>query len=183
MIDDKGHLIRVLPPRAGGGKLDPELKSSVAIIKELRDAFDHVMRYVGDYFAESPQGLDYQEKQLDKVTGHVFRASYDALDTLSIALKLRLSKALKGKSHDAITTVFPAYYSEHIAKLAQIDERIIESRRRKDVGGHSPDHLEDYLKFLSNLQAICTEAESRVAEMVRYDLDQSKKSKLPLFLP
>jgi hypothetical protein len=158
-------------------EIDPELKSSVAIIKELRDAFDHLMRYVADYFAVAPQGAPYQEAQLDKVVGHVFRASYDVLDSLSIALKLRLRSALMGKSHAAITTVFPAYYNQHIVKLSEIDERIVESRRRKDVGGHSPDHLEDYMEFLVGLKSICMEAESRVSEMVRYDLAQSKKSK------
>ena len=86
-------------------EIDPELKSSVAIIKELRDAFDHIMRYVGDYFAETPVGAVYQNAQLDKVVGHVFRASYDALDSLSIALKLRLNNALADKSHAASTAL------------------------------------------------------------------------------
>ena len=134
------------------------------------------MRYVGDYFAESPKGTAYQEGQLEKVIGHVFRASYDAMDCLSIALKLRLKKALNRKSHEAIVTVFPAYFSTHIVKLNEIDERVTQSRQLKDVGGYSQEHLENYLRFLTELQAICAEAESRVEEMVRFDGRQKGKS-------
>lgn len=163
-------------------ELDPELKSCVPIIKELRDAFDHTMRYVGDYFSASPKGTIYQEAQLDKVIGHVFRASYDALDCLSIALKMRLNNAMDGKSHDAISTVFPSYFQTHVVKLQEIDLKIIESRQLKDVGGYSPAHLEKYLAFLENLQAICVEAESRVPEMVRFDKAKNKRGNFTTFL-
>jgi hypothetical protein len=183
--------VNVLPPKLGdiaklyaqtkrliltAEELDPELRSCIPIIKELRDAFDHLMRYVSDYFTENPKGPEYQDAQLDKALGHVFRASYDAMDSLAILLKLRLHKAMTTHSHEAITVVFPEYFNTHIVKLREIDNKVIESRRFKDVGGYTPEHLDEYLNFLDQLQKICIEAESRVTEMVRFDKAQKNKS-------
>jgi len=158
-------------------ELDPELRSCVPIIKELRDSFDHLMRYIGDSFAQTPQGDSYKKQQLDKAIGHVYRAAYDALDSLSICLKTRIHKALDERSTETISVVFPLYYKTHITKLSEIDGRIEESRKHKDIGKkYNADDLNNYMGFLVELENICKEAESRIPDMVAFD--QKKAAEL-----
>lgn len=67
-------------------EVDPDSRSNLQVIKELRDSHDHVMRVVALRLSQvqpenptiSPE--DYCRKNLEKAVGHVYRAAFDALD-------------------------------------------------------------------------------------------------------
>lgn len=155
-------------------QLDPELCSNVAIIKEQRDALDHLMRVFGDIFAASPRGEKYRRENMNKVVGHLCRAGYDALDSLSIALKLRISKALADRSNDSIVSAFPDYYEKYAKQVHDIDRRVEESRGKKDIAAFSISNLHAYMEFLEQLELIAKEAEQRVPAMIEYDRRHGK---------
>jgi hypothetical protein len=155
-------------------QLDPSLSSNVAIIKEQRDALDHLMRVLGDFFSESPQGEKYRDHNMSKVVGHLCRAGYDALDSLSIALKLRIAKAVKDRSNESIQAVFPDYYSQHYTTIQEIDDRVQESRGKKEFAIFNIETLNAYMGFMERLEIAVKAAEKQIPAMVEYDLKNSK---------
>ena len=72
---------------------DPKVSSSIAIIREQRDALDHLMRVISDGYAQQPRGVAYCQENTEKAIGHFYRAAYDALDSLAISLNSRLRQS------------------------------------------------------------------------------------------
>lgn len=65
-------------------EVDPDSRSNLQVIKELRDAFDHLMRViVARVGTQAPDGAsdpDYASRNIHKSIGHIYRAAFDALD-------------------------------------------------------------------------------------------------------
>jgi len=65
-------------------EVDPESRSNLQVIKELRDAFDHLMRVivarVGNQTSPGATDPEYCSKNIQKAIGHIYRAAFDALD-------------------------------------------------------------------------------------------------------
>lgn len=125
---------------------DPNFRSNLQIVKELRDAFDHVMRVVvvhfGDALLDNGQELcvdsvkpsiGYGEKNIQKAIGHVYRAAFDALDGVVLSLREKIIAELNNIPHDAIGSVLPEYWEIRI-KLEELNEKIGQHRARKDIG-------------------------------------------------
>ncbi len=65
-----------------------EFKTNLQIVKELRDAFDHLMRvFAVKLGMKGERGDGSIQTSLDKVLGHVFRAGYDTLDFATVILR------------------------------------------------------------------------------------------------
>jgi hypothetical protein len=150
-------------------EMDTALCSNIAIVKEQRDALDHLMRAIGDCYANNPNGDEYRTKNIDKAIGHIFRSAYDALDSLAISLKIKINDAMQGHTNDAISSVIPRYYSEHCACLDEINVKITESRNCKDVGNITVPRLDSYMKFVTTLLEIKKDCEKAVPGMVEFD--------------
>jgi hypothetical protein len=155
-------------------ELDPEQKHVIAIDKELRDALDHLVRYLGVFFAQLPEEGEYSGKNYSAIIGHLCRAGYDAIDELGISLKLRISTALAKTSNEAIQAAIPNYYPKYVTQIEEINNRIVDSRADKDVGAFSIDDLEDYEKFVTALRVITLEIEGAVPAMIQFDRKQAK---------
>ncbi len=137
-------------------EVDPDSRSNLQIIKELRDAFDHLMRIM---LARScgtvPDGVDdvdyYCGTNIDKAVGHVYRAAFDALDGTILSLKAKIHEILEPYNLDCIKHVVPDYW-EHRKSLERLAKQVASHRAEKDVGknyGALFDEYVDDVKILS----------------------------------
>lgn len=91
-------------------EIDPESRSNLQVIKELRDANDHLMRVVVARLADNlPSGINdaqsYCHSNLDKAIGHVYRAAFDALDGTILSLREKVAKILDAYPQEVINRV------------------------------------------------------------------------------
>ena len=132
-----------------------EFKSNIQVVKELRDAFDHLMRVFAVQF-ELKTGVDelYIKRNIDKTLGHVFRAGYDTLDYTGIILRDKIAKELDGFSSDTIQAAIPDYYSEKRPELEEITDKIVYFRDNKDVDNPSYEILDEYFEIIQRFDDI-----------------------------
>jgi len=167
-------------------QVDPESRSNIAVFKEQRDALDHVMRALSQALGvideQKPAG--YFSLHLDKATGHLLRAAYDALDGLAVSCKLRISELMQGICNEAIHDAFPDYYN-HVVEIDRIDQRIAEHRNAKDVGDdHTTKNLDDYLNEVSRLCEMAKECQAHLPAMLDWQKrDWRQKLREKLFWP
>lgn len=150
-------------------QFDPESRSNIAIFKEQRDALDHIMRGFGECFdkTKEPDGV-YLRSQIEKARGHLFRSAYDALDGVGVSCKLRINEAMIGVSLDAIAAVYPDYY-RHVSEVDEIDLKIAEHRRKKDVTEQTIGNLDAYCNDVNRLSALAKAAFHRRPAFQEYD--------------
>jgi len=138
-------------------EIDPDSKVNLQIMKELRDAFDHLMRILVDKIDNSGALLkknhNYYLQNLSKSIGHVYRSAFDALDGAVISVKVDIVNMLKPYSIDAITEVIKNYWSLK-AELIEIANRVTEHRERKDVGIEDSKIFDNYINDISSLKKI-----------------------------
>ncbi len=157
-------------------ELDPAQRSNVSTSKEMRDAFDHLMRFHAEEraaFKRSDSG-QYRKTQIEKAIGHVFRVGYDAIDGLVVAARIRLSNGLDGISNDAISEIFPEYYEKQ-SNFEETCEKIANRRKEKDVGAHTAANLEGYLAEAKELADYCKRALAKVPTMKKWDRVNGRK--------
>ncbi|MGB5831290.1 MAG: hypothetical protein WBG92_04785 [Thiohalocapsa sp.] len=129
-------------------EIDPDSRSNLQTIKELRDALDHLMRVMLVRLApeEGPDGADaeYCEKNLQKAVGHVFRAAFDALDGTLLSLRERISDSLEAYDAEVIRSGIPDYW-QHKIELDKLTDDVASHRGRKDVGKDIGETLNRYI--------------------------------------
>lgn len=142
-------------------EIDPESRSNLQVIKELRDANDHLMRVVAARLADNPPSgskeANYCPRNLDKAIGHVYRAAFDALDGTILSLREKVAKILETYPQEVIKDVIPEYWKIRVS-LDELTSRIATNRATKDVGADICATLEQYVsdtelikKFYSRL--------------------------------
>jgi len=124
------------------------------IMKELRDALDHLMRVVADKVVpERRDDSGYGGKNLDKAFGHLYRAAYDALDWVSIILRARIDTQLSKYSTSAIEASLPDYYPVIKPRLEGfIPEKIAQIRANKDIGAPDPQSIQEYAGLVKEMK-------------------------------
>lgn len=130
-------------------EVDPTFKSNIQVIKELRDAFDHMMRAI---ITKSNGGTDitYYNAQIDKAVGHVYRAAFDALDGTVLSLRLKIIEALSGYDLSVIKELLPDYWE--IKKfLNELTKKVSENRAEKDI---KTDHSELFDKYVAEVDEL-----------------------------
>lgn len=142
-------------------EIDPESRSNLQVIKELRDANDHLMRVVAARLSvnppSDPKDATYCHSNLEKAIGHVYRAAFDALDGTILSLREKVAKILGAYPQEVIKDVIPEYWNMRIS-LDKLTNRIATNRAAKDVGADVCATLEQYVcdtelikKFYSQL--------------------------------
>ncbi|TAN85115.1 MAG: hypothetical protein EPN14_01420 [Gallionella sp.] len=131
-------------------EIDPESRSNLQVIKELRDANDHLMRVIAARFADNlPSGVNdtqsYCFRNLDKAIGHVYRAAFDALDGTILSLREKVAKILDAYPQEVIRDVIPEYWKIRVS-LDELTNRIAANRATKDVGADIFSTLEQYVR-------------------------------------
>jgi hypothetical protein len=156
-------------------ELDPSFRSNVMVIKELRDSNDHLMRLFEEWFINpAPEKNEkYMLAQIDKARGHIFRAGYDAIDGIVVSYKIKAAKAMEKISNEAITAIYPDYYS-HAVEVDILSEKVAFHRNEKDVADDSLKNLEDYAEDAKRVATFCKTALSHVPRMIHWDKKQRR---------
>lgn len=136
-------------------ELDARLESNIAVIKEQRDALDHVMRFMGRFLrgdSEEDEERDrYVTLQIDKARGHLYRAGYDSLDGIIASVMIRIKEEyLKDVSLDSIRDVMPEYWTEYLPRLDEIKLKAGEHREQKDIGDSNGESFAAYQDLALN---------------------------------
>lgn len=128
------------------------LEMFIQPIKELRDAYEHIIRAYDCYLNEDKPDEQYIEDNLRKAIGHEYRALFDVLDYLSISLRLRISELVKGYTYRELIKIYPGY-KDISTDLIRISKRIAEIRSQKDIAKlDSEDTLvNDYEHIITDL--------------------------------
>jgi hypothetical protein len=135
-------------------EIDSYSNSNLQVIKELRDAFDHIIRVITiKTGVKSNNKSDYTMLNIEKSIGHVYRAGFDALDGLVISLKEDILEMLKRYKSDIIVSIIPNYW-KYRQEINQISITTAECRQNKDSGNDLKVLLSDYLKNAENLKNI-----------------------------
>lgn len=136
-------------------EIDPDSRSNLQTIKELRDALDHLMRVVlarlapGEVADTAEAG--YCQKNLQKAIGHVYRAAFDALDGTVLSLRERIADILSDYEIHEISTIIPDYWDIRI-ELDRLTEDVAKHRGRKDVGRDVGETLNRYIDDVDKLR-------------------------------
>jgi len=141
-------------------------KSNIAVLIELRAAFDHFMRCISNNFSEDAKDDEYQKKQIEDTTMHIVRAACSSLIGLSISVLMQISKNMDSINADAIATVFPEYYSKYINKIKIAKEEIYKyTNKKKDV--FFTEDIDKLIEKINELRQINQEIEAHLPDMVR----------------
>jgi len=147
-----------------------EFKSNLHVVKELRDAFDHIMRIFAVKFGIKEEKEEkYIEINMDKVFGHVYRAGYDTLDFATLILRDKINKEVLEFSPLAIQAAIPTYYSEIRPSVESITSDIIKLRTNKDVANPSPEVFEAYFQNVIKLQEIVVVVRNAKPSLIEYE--------------
>lgn len=144
-------------------EVDPDSRSNLQVIKELRDSHDHIMRVIAFRLAKlapekellSGDYGDYCEINIQKAFGHVYRAAFDALDGTIVSLRQKVSEILANYHLDVIKGVLPDYWETRV-KLEKLTTTIAQHRARKDVGTDIGRSLDDYVADVESIKAFYT---------------------------
>ena len=141
-------------------EIDPTARSNIQVIKELRDANDHLMRVLAARLSTVPpkdsSEVDYCEKNLDKAIGHVYRAAFDSLDGTVMSLREKVTEVLSDYPLDAIKTVLPNYW-ELRTKLDVLTTDVAAHRAAKDVAGNVAETLSLYIQDTEQIKGFYTQ--------------------------
>lgn len=155
-----------------------EFKSNLHEVKELRDAFDHLMRIFAARLGVKDEKDDrYVKANMDKVLGHVYRAGYDTLDYATLILRDKINSEVLGFSPSAIQAAIPTYYSEIRPSVESITSDIIKLRNDKDVANKSPEVFTVYFQNVKNLQKMFDAILKAKPSLIEYS-DKRKKEQL-----
>src|SRR5438132_9090535 len=157
-------------------QFDPESRSNLAIFKEQRDALDHLMRALAEYFEKgSASDEQYLCQQIDNARGHLFRAAYDALDGARISYKFRIRDAMEGISNEAIAAVYPEYYTTALVDVYAVENRIAEHRRHKDERRTTMPDIDDYSDTIDRLYSHNTDILQRIPGFQEWERRHRRK--------
>lgn len=141
-------------------EVDPDSRSNIQVIKELRDAFDHLMRVVAARLSDTPPNganeANYCDKNLEKAVGHVYRAAFDALDGTMLSLKEKVVEVLEGYPLSVVTEVIPDYWVKK-TRLNQLTADVADNRASKDVGGNLASTFDKYVADTAELNRFYNE--------------------------
>jgi hypothetical protein len=152
-------------------ELDPEYRSNLLPIREMRDALDHIMRVHAEDLSDEKRtnGEKYIQMQIDKAVGHFCRAGYDSADGIIVGYKLRFVKALSGISSDAMTAVYPDYYEDY-EKFDILIFQSVENRKKKDIGSSDIiKNLRDYMVVAVKTARHCKRGMAKVPALKDFE--------------
>lgn len=167
-----------------GEEIAPENVTLPQILKELRDAFDHLMRVfaVKSGVREEDYNDKYVEQNLSKAFGHVYRSAYDALDWLSIILRNMIQMELDEYSPSAIRAAIPDYYSTIKPRIEGfMAHKIAQIRGAKDIGMPQPSSIQEYAELVIEIKGYWDKILNAKPGLIDYSKTE-KKAKLKEYL-
>jgi hypothetical protein len=150
---------------------DPQFKSFLQPKIEFASALDHLMRcHAAELGIKSEIEPEYEEKNLDKTLGHLYRALFDIADWLSINIREKIQNDLGVFSHEAIAAVFPEYYQTVKPDLDKADKQIVYLRNSKDiVNSGLIKEVDEYIHVIECLDQTMALVSSRLGSLNEYE--------------
>lgn len=112
-----------------------ELKAFIQPIKELKDAYEHIVRANSKAFCNDfkNEDINYIKSNMEKAIGHEYRAFFDTADFLCITLRSRIINRLEKFQYNQIIKEWSDYEIAR-KRIINITEDIATIRIKKDVG-------------------------------------------------
>jgi hypothetical protein len=122
-----------------GEEFGDEFKAFIQPMKELKDAYEHVIRAKSkeldlQYPDEDMSTESYIETNIKKVLSHEYRAFFDVADWFSITVRDLITRDLQPFSAEEINMAIPYYYTDYRPRIYTTSEDIAAYRSRKDIG-------------------------------------------------
>lgn len=141
-------------------EVDPDSRSNLQVIKELRDALDHLMRViVARVGTQAPAGAadpEYVSRNIHKAVGHIYRAAFDALDGTVLSLRVKITQVVDSYPLEVLNQVIPNYWDIK-RKLNELSGQVTEHRARKDVGAEIGATLDGYVSDVEAIKCFYSE--------------------------
>lgn len=133
-------------------EIDPTSSCNLQIIKELRDAFDHLMTVIHSHLVDQTIETDEinSRSNIDKAIGHVYRAGFDACDGTIISLKDLIEREFNKYHYDVIMEVIKDYWDIR-KSIHQVIANVSMHRSKKDIGEASDEALSAYIEDMGIL--------------------------------
>ena len=149
--------------------LDNNSKTYVAILIELRNALDHIMRAV-----HSDKNTD---KELSDAKDHLYRAGYDAFEILAVNVSYSMINDLKDLDPDAIAHEFEEYYNRIRPELMDIKVQLAEIRSDRENPNDSKKVFTEYSKRIKILITDAQKVKEYIPLIIKYQNSQKKKKR------
>lgn len=156
-------------------ELNEESKSNLQIILQLRDAFDHTMQAINDLHSESISKTDPIEN-VNTAIGHVFRATFDAIDGAVLSYKINIIEILKAYPVDVKIKAIKDY-SSLMLTLNTINKKIASHRSKKTDENHDTQVFDEYLRTLGTITGIYETILNSQPLLQEISDDKKKKNK------
>lgn len=138
-------------------EISHDYKTFIQPMKELRDAYEHVVRAYTSNFnprVNSSNKDDYINTNLTKALGHEYRAFFDTADWFALICRENINRSVQMyiKSNSDIKEKVPNY-DEMKNRIYEINNEIAQLRENKDVGNNSIliEEVDSYRRILDEL--------------------------------
>ena len=143
-------------------------------INEIRDAFDHLMRAFAVKFELITENDNYVATNLNKTFSHVYRATFDLLDYISIYQRELITTKLDGISKETLANVYLRYYEQIVPDIESLSSRIPDIREHKDIGNPNLDDIKSYVKLIEKVKSHISDINTMLPVLIEYDKEKQK---------
>ncbi len=150
-------------------ELGPDGKTYFQVIKEHRDAHEHMMRALNTELTEADpeRALTNILSNLKSTHAHEVRAFYDIADYMGLIIRDNIAELLGRFEHEAIGYVIPEYHEEWRSKILSFEQNIAEIRGGKDIATIERDDgndIDTYHGIVVELVDIWSEIDQKQSE-------------------
>lgn len=157
-----------------GEQADPEHRTLIQPINELRNCLDHLMRVFlvkcGLGRKDLPITDKYIDTNLDKAFGHVYRAAYDILDWVTLTIRESVVNELKDISIFTMLAIMPEYFKTLKPRFEEIMvNEVATLRKEKDVAITDEKNLIKYGKLAYEVKGLSEQILRKKPSLVEYE--------------
>ena len=163
-------------------EIHPEKKTFIQPINEIKNAFDHLMRVFASKLELKSTDATYIAINLDKAFAHIYRATYDLLDYISIYLRKKISDELDRISPEALTKIFSEYYKEIKPYIESKSSEISNLRANKDIADPNIDDLQKYVEIIERMKTYLDKIVEIKPSLIDYEERKKKEVRQSKFL-
>lgn len=149
-------------------EVDPTSASNLQINKEMRDTLDHLMRIYNHKLNSQNMNRDLLNENYEKAIGHLYRATFDALDGTVMSVSELISHSLNKYTAKVLSEVIPDYWKMR-KEILSIKSKVSNFRAYKDVGEKSNEMLNSYIAEVDVLDGFYKEILENGPQLDEYE--------------
>jgi len=146
----------------------------VAPMNEMRSTLDHIFRAIK--YSNNPAKCD---EVLIGAKEHLERAAYDSYDLLAKILGKQVKTKTDPYDLDTLNASLPEYFSEIKPKIYEIQMKIIDLRKKRDIKCET--YLSTYDDMIQQLWNINKLIDSRISSLVECKEKKKREKKIERF--